>query len=170
MPLSSFSTRSENNLDLLLSRATNLKKQLLNKQLANANISASQLNVILALSHKPATNVIELSRHLGISTGPMSRMIERIALKGFISRKKNHDDRREVRITLTPAGIALAKRLSTLSDNAMCELFGALDAAELQQLSDIVWKLLQAHGVAVASPHQFDIDSCGTPVLAQWHV
>lgn len=53
----------------------------------------------------------ELARDLDIDAGAMTRLIDRLVAKGLVERVRDAADRRVVRLSLTPAGDAVAARL-----------------------------------------------------------
>ena len=58
-----------------------------------------------------ATTPFELSRLLGIDTGLMTRMLDKLEAKGLLERSRSIEDRRVVNLKLTKAGEAVAARL-----------------------------------------------------------
>lgn len=133
------------NLDLLLGRAALLKNRLLETRLEHEDISAAQFKVMIALSLHRITGLVALARHLDVDTGSLSRMLERLVCKGLISRERDSNDRRQVRIALTAAGVAVSERLPQLGTDAINDMLGPLDAAEVQRLGHILLKVLGAH-------------------------
>ncbi len=68
-----------------------------------------------------------------------SRLVEKLRLKGFVERKINIDDRRNVDVAITQKGLDLLTSLDYLDDNFK-EII-ALDNSEVQQLNELLDKL-----------------------------
>jgi len=77
------------------------------ERLAPLDISAAQWIVILVMADRAAITQSELCRLLNYDPGAMTRLVDRLAAKGFVQRVRPEDDRRTVSLELTPAGRAL---------------------------------------------------------------
>ncbi len=69
-----------------------------------------------------------------ISRPAISQAVEILVQKGLVVRQQNPDDRREVRLSLTPAGDALLDALFDRTRQWMAGLFAPLSDAELQTI------------------------------------
>jgi DNA-binding MarR family transcriptional regulator len=73
----------------------------------------------------------ELTGLLGVDTAGMTRMLDRLERKGLVARAADPDDRRAIRVALTPAGADLAPRLPAVFDRVSAALVGDLPAHDL---------------------------------------
>ncbi|MDE0877874.1 MAG: MarR family transcriptional regulator [Sphingomonas bacterium] len=71
---------------------------------ADEGMSGIQWQVMLALQFGAASNCAELARHLNHDKGAMTRLVDQIAAHGWITRERDADDRRHVRLALTDSG------------------------------------------------------------------
>ena len=78
-----------------------------------------------------ASEIAEAKR---ISRPAISQAVEILVQKGLVVRQQNPDDRREVRLSLTPAGDALLDALFDRTRQWMAGLFAPLSDAELQTI------------------------------------
>ena len=88
----------------------------------------------------------ELCRYLGLDSGSMTRMLDRLEQKELIVRNRCPEDRRQVRLALTAEGQRLADRLPEIGAAAMNELVGVLEPEELKALEGLLAKVLISAG------------------------
>ena len=62
------------------------------------NLTAKQWAPLLALANERCNTVAGCARETGIDNGAMTRMLDRLEVKGFVSRKRSNNDRRVVNI------------------------------------------------------------------------
>lgn len=79
----------------------------------------------------------------------MTRMLDRLEQKDLVCRRRSEADRRQIRVELTDAGRQLADRLPHIGAEAMNQLVGVLEPAELADLERILMKVLVAAGDAL---------------------
>lgn len=87
----------------------------------------------------------ELAAGLGFTAGGMSNLLRRLEAQGLVRRAPaGPDDRRRVRVRLTPAGRRLADRAMTALTLAEARHFAALDAAGRRRLLRSLKRLVAA--------------------------
>jgi DNA-binding MarR family transcriptional regulator len=91
------------------------------------SLSPHQVRVVMTLVKQPGRTLSELAEAVGISLGWASRVVEELEATGHVQRERDGDDRRVVRVSLTPAVQALAER--------MFRQRGAVVAAALAELA-----------------------------------
>jgi DNA-binding MarR family transcriptional regulator len=108
-----------------------------------ADVSMKEYDVLYTLSKCAVpVSLTELNRHVLLSQPAMSRMVERLAARGLLRRETDPDDRRGVRLSLTPAGAGLQRRIGRQHARDVARaLRGALSPGELRQLKEICRKL-----------------------------
>ena len=129
-------------IGMLLGRAAILKDRILDWHLESEGVTAAQIIVTQYEVDTPA----ELCRYLGLDSGSMTRMLDRLEQKGLILRNRCPDDRRQVRLGLTADGQRLADRLPEIGAAAMNELVGVLQPDELKSLEGLLAKVLLGAG------------------------
>ena len=133
-------------LGLLLGRAALLKDRIIDTHMEPHGITAAQFKVLIIMAQYGVDTPAELCRHLSLDSGSMTRMLDRLEQKGFLTRQRSEGDRRQVQLTLTEQGQLLADRLPHIGANAMNELAGAVTPDELKTLEYILKKILLAAG------------------------
>ena len=88
---------------------------------AGDDISIPQFRVLVILATAGSRRPVDLADSLGISRSSVTRLCDRLVFKNLISRSRDAEDRREVILTLTPAGIetvrtVLARRLADITE------------------------------------------------------
>jgi MarR family transcriptional regulator, organic hydroperoxide resistance regulator len=63
------------------------------------------------LWHEDGLNQTEISRRAGVETASSTAILDRLAKRGYVTRKRNGADRRNINVFLRPDGIALKSRL-----------------------------------------------------------
>lgn len=104
-----------------------------------SGLTAAQFIILRRIAEGVATTAAELCRVLEYDTGSMTRMLDRLEEKQVIIRERSADDRRVVKIQLTPQGaeqypklkdqvrLALNRRFSPLSSDELIQLRGMLE-------------------------------------------
>ena len=133
-------------IGMLLGRAAILKDRILDWDLGSEGVSAAQSKVLTIVTQYQVDTPAELCRYLGLDSGSMTRMLDRLEHKGLILRNRCPDDRRQVRLALTADGQRLADRLPEIGAAAMNELGGGLQPEELKTPGGLLAKVLLGAG------------------------
>jgi DNA-binding MarR family transcriptional regulator len=124
-------------IGMMLARARNLLASEIDAALKEVDVSAQQMGIVVALSKGTASTPFELSKLLGIDTGLMTRMLDKLEQKGLLKRSKDAKDRRVVNLALTKAGKDVASAVPSLVPpvlNARLKSFSATEFSELKRL------------------------------------
>ncbi|MBV6288082.1 MarR family winged helix-turn-helix transcriptional regulator [Pseudomonas aegrilactucae] len=138
-------------IGMLLGRAALVKDRILDSHLQAFGITAAQFKVLIIVAQYGVDTPAEVCRFLSLDSGSMTRMLDRLEHKGLIVRSRCPQDRRQVRLELTPDGHVLAEQLPQIGASAMNELVGVLAPDELQTLEKILAKVLLGAGDTVAA-------------------
>jgi DNA-binding MarR family transcriptional regulator len=88
-----------------------------------------------------------IAERIGMTRGGVSKLVDRLVGKGFITRRERSDDRRFQSIALTASGRRLVPHLAALADQNDEEFFDPISARERATLIAIMKKVVQAHGL-----------------------
>ncbi|MCY1264060.1 Transcriptional regulator SlyA [compost metagenome] len=132
-----------------LAAANQLKDRMLDKYLGHLDITAAQFKVLFFIGHNRANTPAELCRELSLDSGSMTRMLDRLEKKELLLRHPCPNDRRSIRLKLSPAGEAINAQAPEIATSAMNDLVECLSAEELQTLVGLLDKVLSAHGASV---------------------
>ncbi|MGK6321278.1 MarR family winged helix-turn-helix transcriptional regulator [Sphingomonas sp. DT-204] len=90
------------------------------------------------------TNAGELARELGITTGATTRMIDVLEMRGLMTRDRGTDDRRVVRLAITPEGRDIVEKLHGQVVPAWNEVLADFTQEEVDTLVELLLKLVTA--------------------------
>ncbi|CAG9243393.1 Transcriptional regulator, MarR family [Paraburkholderia unamae] len=118
-------------------KARNLVVAELDTALKDLDITSQQMGILLSLKQRVATTPFELSKLLGIDTGLMTRMLDKLETKGLLERSRDANDRRVVNLNLTAQGLETAAQIPEIAPhvlNARLRKFTKAEFAELNRL------------------------------------
>lgn len=131
-------------------RAADLDARELARQ---TGLSTSQLLVMELLRGTGSMMVGAIARDVGLTQGTVTTLLDRLEERGLVDRHRNPADRRQVRVTLTDAGVALLATAPTPLQTRFLENFAPLRdwertsiLASLQRLAE----LMGAEGIEAA--------------------
>ena len=104
-------------------------------------LTGAQFIILRRIAEGVATTAAELCRVLEYDTGSMTRMLDRLEEKSVIVRERSSDDRRVVKIQLTPQGTEQYPKLLDQVRQALNRHFAPLSRDELTQLRDMLQRL-----------------------------
>jgi DNA-binding MarR family transcriptional regulator len=137
-------------------------------RLARQGVSMTHFHAMVQLADAPMT-MSELARALGASLSSMSGIVDRIEARGLIERERSGDDRRVVRVHLTPAGRDWLCEMESMRRDRIERVLGHLDDERLVRLSAALDDLLGAFAAvdaAEASSHDQKTEDVPTPGAA----
>lgn len=81
---------------------------------AIGEVSAVQLRALTALAAREGTKLVDLAEDLGVTVSTASRLIDRLVATGLVDRRRSTVVRREIRLSLAPAGRETLERYDGL--------------------------------------------------------
>jgi DNA-binding MarR family transcriptional regulator len=115
------------------------------RELARFGLTISEFNALSALRRTGAPYRLSpkhLSSSLLLSSGGLTKLLERLEAPGLIVREPDPDDGRGVLVRLTDAGKALQEEAFAAHRENEAELLAALDENERADLGDLLRNLL----------------------------
>ena len=112
------------------------------KLFSNYNITLAQYNVLRILrgQYPSAVSISSINSRMIDKMSDTSRLVERLRVKGFISRTECMNDRRKSDVVITKAGMSLLKSLDYI-DKEFDEIFSTITNKEAKLLNQILDKL-----------------------------
>jgi DNA-binding MarR family transcriptional regulator len=107
------------------------------------DFTMKEYDVLYTLSKCPEPiRLGELNRHVLLSQPALSRMVERLADRGLVSRTTDPSDGRGVRLALTEEGLVVQRRIGRRHGRSVARaMFAGLTSQELRQLEELCGKL-----------------------------
>jgi DNA-binding MarR family transcriptional regulator len=110
------------------------------------DLSMREYDVLYTLSKcREPIRLSELNRHVLLSQPALSRMVDRLADRGLVSRTTDPTDGRGVRLALTADGRTVQRRIGRLHGRSVARaMLAELTPAELRQLEELSKRLAAA--------------------------
>jgi DNA-binding MarR family transcriptional regulator len=112
------------------------------RKLEATGVTVAEWVVLREMSGGNATtSPSTVAKLTGLSRGAVSKLIERLLRKGFVTRQDSSGDRRRQDIELTPSAVALVPRLAKLADENDEAFFGVISPEERHELRQILIRI-----------------------------
>jgi len=136
------SLSQENNVSHLLKRVSASLNRLIDQRIAPLGLTAMQWKPLVMICHRNVNTPAELSRTISIDSGAMTRTLDRLESKGFLTRRRCDDDRRVVKLELTDTGRdTVAHILPVVADSLNQHLKG-FSHDEIEQLMGLLRRMI----------------------------
>ena len=110
---------------------------------ARTGLSMREIHVLLFLANNPGYDTArDISELRGLSKSPVSQAVELMAAEGFLLRTPDEADRRVVHLSITPAGLPLARECQTIQTACGQRLLAGLSEEQEQQLALLLGTVL----------------------------
>jgi len=132
----------DNNVAIQLKHVQASLNRMIEHHVSPLGLTAMQWRPLVMIHHLGINTPAELSRHSHVDTGAMTRTLDRLEAKHFITRQRCPDDRRVVRIELTKNGREVATQILpivAITLNAHLEDFSK---AEIKTLIKLLNRML----------------------------
>jgi DNA-binding MarR family transcriptional regulator len=115
----------------------------ISKELRVFSITEPQYNVlkILESSEEVPCTIQKIQDHMVQQSSNVSRIIDKLLLKGYVDRQTCPSNRRKMDITLTDSGKAMLKKLDQIVLRFHQPMIEKLDKKELDTLNHLITKL-----------------------------
>src|SRR3978361_1747723 len=132
----------------LMKRALMSIAQAAARRLEPKGITHAQWAALFVLQRCRASTVAELARETQSAPGAMTRLLDRLEAKGFCRRQRSTDDRRVVRVELTPEGEVAAQEVPVVLSQVLNEHLAGFSKTEWTQLKDMLRRMVVNGGAA----------------------
>jgi DNA-binding MarR family transcriptional regulator len=123
-----------------LLRTAGLVRRLVDGVIEAAGITGQQYNVLRILrgAGEKGLPTLDIADRMIEQTPGVTRLVDRLEAKGFVTRERCATDRRQVFCRITKSGLALLRKLDDPVDNAGKDVARALSRAETTQLIELL--------------------------------
>ena len=121
----------------------------LDAQLARFGLSGMQFAVLKHIGEGSARTAADLCRFMQYDTGAMTRILDRLELKGLVRRERSRADRRAVELRLAPSGRAQMPRLAAVAGRVLEAHLAGFSDDEIEALKSYLGRMIdngQAQG------------------------
>lgn len=126
-----------------INRARNLTAMELDDALKSLDITSQQMGILLSVARGIADTPYELSKLLGIDSGLMTRMLDKLELKGVLVRSRNIEDRRVINLQLTAKGKDIANQVPDIASEVLNHRLQNFTRAEFQDFLRLLKKFAE---------------------------
>lgn len=106
--------------------------------LAPEGLCASDLSILERLARRGASAVNDLGRRIGLTSGSITTAVQRLKSRHLVLTERSVGDKRVVSVSVTPAGEALARRLTATRAEAFQAVFCELGSRERDLLQTLL--------------------------------
>ncbi len=114
----------------LLAKAYQKAHSLMKKKLLPYGVTPVQHLILQALSEEKNPSPAEISEKTLIDSATLSGVMDRMAEAGLIRKEENPEDRRSIRVSLTPKGRGLYRQIADIRQAVNEELTGVYSLEE----------------------------------------
>ena len=111
------------------------------------DITWPQWMVMNVLAHELGSTPARIADHIGVDRSAITRLVDRLEKKGFVTREHDGLDRRSVNILITQAGQLMIKHLDDAAQRHQELFLSELHSTEYRALKGNLQKLLKAGGL-----------------------
>ena len=107
-------------------------------------VSFTEYDVLFNLYRQPdrSLRIRDLNRHLLLTQPSVSRLLDRLAARGLVTKSVDPDDGRGTVVTLSESGLDVFRRVGAVHGEMIADrMTAALDQAELRRLAELTDKL-----------------------------
>ena len=105
-------------------------------------LTLAQMHAMEMLHNHGRLAMKELAEKMGVTTGSLTVLVDRLERKGLVERMPHESDRRSIRLGMTARGERLARGHHKLHLGLTRELTAGLAHEEIEQLTRLLGKML----------------------------
>lgn len=126
-----------------INKARNILVAEMDHALKDLEITSQQMGILLWMNRGIAATPFELSKLLGVDTGLMTRLLDKLETKGLLKRSRNLEDRRVVNLTLTRKGEEVAAQIPEIAPVVLNGRLKRFTREEFREFGRLVNKFLE---------------------------
>lgn len=119
--------------DLLKNIIKNFKGKITG-HISGYGFTIPQLQLLQVLYNHPDITLKELSTHLGLAKSTVSDIVDRLEAQGAVIRVRSTEDRRTVRISLSPKSCEIEESIKILKMNYLAEILHSASNEEVEKI------------------------------------
>ena len=132
----------KNILDLLYELK---KKCIINDDafMSKANLTQAEYHFFIAISSCDEINSNIIAKKMDLSLSRISRVIDKLVKRNFLTRKTDSSDRRAIKLTLTKEGKALKKQIEEYRKDCELKIVKNVSTKELDLIKKSFYTILE---------------------------
>ena len=129
----------------LIRRAHQVAVAIFMEETGDFDVTPVQFAILNALIDDPGEDQVTLAGKVAFDAATFGSVTGRLEAKGWVRREPDAVDRRRKLLWVTPEGESAAQHMKRAVAKAQNRILGPLDAAERQQLVNLLGKLVAGH-------------------------
>ena len=127
----------------LISRVrSTMSNEVTQRTMAELGITSQQGSILFMVASGKCLLAAELAREYGIDASAVTRLVDRLEKRGLLTRVRSSEDRRVVRLALTPEGQSVAARMPAIFNSVIDSFLGGFTAEEVGFLKSMLRRVL----------------------------
>jgi DNA-binding MarR family transcriptional regulator len=122
------------------------------RSMAELGVTSQQGSILFMVASGKCLLAAELAREYGIDASAVTRLIDRLEKRGLLTRVRSNEDRRVVRLALTPEGHAIAARMPAIFTGVLDNLLNGFTPEEVGFLKSMLRRVLINSGEQTGLP------------------
>ncbi len=106
-----------------------------------SGLTPAQMHAVEVIGHARQLRMKELSEQMGLTTGTITLMVDRLEKHGVVARKPHDKDRRSILVVLTHEGEKLFEEHHKLHEKLTSDLCADLSESESEFLANVLKKM-----------------------------
>ena len=129
----------------LIRRAHQLAVAIFMEETGSFDVTPVQFAILNALIDDPGEDQVTLAGKVAFDAATFGSVIGRLEVKGWVRREPHAHDRRRKLLWITAEGEHAARQMKRAVSRVQTRILGPLKAAERQQLTTLLRKLVAGH-------------------------
>jgi DNA-binding MarR family transcriptional regulator len=121
---------------------THATRTRLDEAMATLGLSSFQYTILSVIARHEGLSSSKLSRRFHVTPPAMGEVILLLERKGLITRREDPANRKILRLSLTPAGVATVEQGDAIVHGFEKKVFSGLTDAQIENLRDVLTKSL----------------------------
>src|SRR3989338_7058848 len=110
-------------------------------ELYKGKITLPQFLIMDFLNKKGEARMTDLAHFMGVSTAAVTGIVDRLVKYGYVLRGFEPEDRRVIKIKLTPKGYMLVKKINLQRREMLINVFGKISDVDRQEYLRILMEI-----------------------------
>jgi DNA-binding MarR family transcriptional regulator len=146
--------RAKSSVGYLVKRANALVIESVEPALAAHGFTFTQWVVMMYLRDGLAPNARDICVQLRHDSGAVTRVIDQLEARALVRRERSLDDRREVKLCLTDAGVEMVNSLIPTVVDKLNFVLRDFSATEVAELTRLLTKFIAGFDATAAKPEE----------------
>lgn len=131
------------NIGALIKQAYSSISRLIDARVAPLDLTSIQWRPLVLLRYRNIDTPAEMAREINVDSGAMTRTLDRLEAKGFLSRRRSQEDRRVVKLELTATGNQVVAGILPAVAGVLNTHLDGFTESELEQLLSLLHRLIE---------------------------